>query len=111
MMMGEAEESGEEYAQLHKSVIIKNGSSATRSVDFVLWDESVLLRSYNSNIASGSTKTITNFATDGTHIWAYVACTTTVSYNGSAATFVRSGQYYMLTIPEDYDESIPFIFS
>ena len=65
------------------------------------------------NVSSGSTKTLTNVATDGTHIWitaggAKVA--KKVSYNGDSVVFSYNNEGWMITIPDNFDNTIPFVF-
>lgn len=66
-----------------------------------------------ANLAVGNTNTYSDYATDGTHIWFRAMGASTVTYNGSAATYSRdtSSAVIMLTIPANYDSTIPFLLA
>lgn len=91
------------------SVSLKPSSS--RAVGWVLHDDSILFMPIGETVSSNSTKTHTNVATDGEHFWIRINNVTAIKYNGSNCTVVRSGNYFMVTIPNNYDPSIPFTCS
>ena len=91
------------------SVKIKNGRSGSITINRLLYNETTFLAVTSSNISSGSTSTYSNLATDGTHFWIRTSAGTTISYNGSQATYVKDGSYFEMTIPTGFDGTIEFI--
>lgn len=63
-----------------------------------------------SKTVNNTTWTISDAATDGTHIWLRANNKTTVKYNGVTCTFTRNSNVFMITIPDNYDPTIPFTF-
>ena len=88
----------------------KVGVRTTRSTSFgyVGYNATTFLTNIGTTV--NGTKTFSDFATDGTHIWIRANNKTTVKYNGETCTFSRNGNYFMITIPDNYDPSIPFDF-
>ena len=96
---------------LNYNVSIQNGRTGTINITRVLYDSTVLLSALGGNITTGSTSTYSDFATDGTHIWFRATPGTNISYNGSSATFDKSGTYFQVTIPAGFDGTSPFIIT
>lgn len=84
-------------------------TTAARNCGYIGYNGTVRLCSIGMTI-SNTTRTYSDLATDGTHIWIRVNNVTTVKYNGVAPTFTRSGNTFMITIPDNYDPTIPFVF-
>lgn len=85
-----------------------NVQATSMSFAYLAYNATVLLK--NSDATINGTKTFSDFATDGTHIWIRASNRRTVKYNGETCTFSRNGNYFMITIPDNYDPSIPFDF-
>lgn len=93
------------------NIIIKNNKSATISVAVIAYASNITFYpNPASNITAGNTST-RGAVTDGTYIWINAGSCTTVTYNGSTATFKRSGDYFRIKIPDNFDPTIPFAFS
>lgn len=75
---------------------------------YLAYNATVLLK--NANTTINGTKSFSDFATDGSHLWMRAGNKTNVTYNGVNCDFVRSGNYFMITIPDNYDPTIPFVF-
>lgn len=104
--------SGITISPMDYNVSIENArSSGTVNVTRVLYNSTTLLSALGANITVGSTSTYSDFATDGTHIWFRATPVTDISYNGSSATFDKSGTYFQVTIPAGFDGTIPFIIT
>lgn len=103
--------SGITISPMDYNVSIKNARSGTVNVTRVLYNSTTLLSALGANIVAGSTSTDSDFATDGTHIWFRATPVTDISYNGSSATFDKSGTYFQVTIPAGFDGSIPFVIT
>lgn len=104
-------EEGEEYVKFNQSVIVKNGKSSTLSVGGLGYSATTTFYpNQTSNISVGSTATYSDLVTDGTHFWLLVNATN-CTYNGNAVLRERSGSYWMITIPQNYDPTIPFVFT
>ena len=109
--MVEAEEPGEDYVKFDKSVIIKNGKTSTLSVARLSYSATTTFYPNGvQGISAGSTATYSDLVTDGTHFWLNVNATN-CTYNGNAVSKVRSGNYWMITIPQNYDPTIPFVLT
>lgn len=94
------------------NVSIKNDrASGNVNITRVLYNSTTLLSAVGANVGAGSTSTYTDFATDGTHIWFRATPGTDITYNGSSATFDKSGTYFQVTIPAGFDGTIPFIIT
>ncbi|MBP5462245.1 MAG: hypothetical protein J6Y20_08990 [Lachnospiraceae bacterium] len=108
-----AEEPGEDYVKMSQSVTVKNGKTSTISVGRIGYDATVLFNPLQAaNVTAGNTATYSDLLTDGTHFWLTTATTiTNCAYNGVAVAWTKSGNYWMITIPNNYDPTIPFIFT
>lgn len=99
---------GVQYGPTDYPILIKNARSGTIAVARVTYDSTTTLGAINANISSGATSTYSDMVTDGTHIWFRSNQGSTVKYNGNTATYSRSSQYFMVTIPAGYNGTIPF---
>jgi hypothetical protein len=116
MMQAASEDEGIVFSQYPHSVIVKNGRSGKIYNAF-----RVSLISYNGTDALGSnsigsisanaTKTLSDLATDGIHIWLFMQSCTTVKYNDSTIPFTRSGADFQIEMPADFDPTVPLVFS
>ena len=96
---------------MDQSVSVKNGRSGTVTVNRLMYNATTFLAVTSANISAGVTSSYSNLATDGTHIWLRFSAGTTLSYNDAQATYVRDGSYFEITIPSEYDNTIPFVIS
>lgn len=114
MMAGEAEEPGIEFSNLG-SVIFKNSkSSGTVSVSCVTYNSTTKLAPAQGGnaTAGGGTITRTNVLTDGTHFWIGTSGTVNgLTYNNASVSYKRSSGSWQITLPANFDNTIPFVFS
>lgn len=82
--------------------------AASMAFGYIAYNDTTLIGSFGG--AVNGTKTYSDFATDGSHLWMRAGNRTNVTYNGVNCDFVRSGNYFMITIPDNYDPTIPFVF-
>lgn len=103
------------FQPMDHSITVKNGrSSGSITFNALIYDSNILLKwTGQTAIAVDNTKTQSSCATDGTYFWIRAAAATTVSYNGSTATFTRDGNTSVMRIkiPTGFDGTIPFILS
>ena len=113
-MMGEAEEPGIEFSNLG-SVIFKNSkSSGAVSVGCVSYNATTMLAPNpgGSATAGGGTRTLGNVLTDGTHFWIVTSGTVNgLTYNNESVSYKKSGGQWQITLPPDFDNTVPFVFS
>lgn len=113
-MMGEAEELGIEFSNLG-SVIFKNSkSSGTISIGCVSYNGTTMLAPNSGGNATlgGGTRTLTNVLTDGTHFWISTSGTVNgLTYNNASVSYKRSSGQWQITLPPDFDNTVPFVFS
>ena len=88
---------------------IKMQTSAAINCGYLRYNSSIRMAAF-VQVINNTTKTYSNVATDGTHIWLRANNKTTVKYNGVTPTFVRDGNIFRITIPDNYDPTIPFVF-
>lgn len=88
---------------------VKIQTTAAVNCGYLGWNNTVGLTT-PSSIINKTTKTFSDVATDGTHIWLRANNKTTVKYNGATCTFTRASNVFMITIPDNYDPTIPFVF-
>ena len=88
---------------------VKIQTTAARPCGYLGYNDTTRLFSIGMTISS-TTKTYSDLATDGTHLWIRVNNVTTVKYNGVTPAFTRSANTFMITIPDNYDPTIPFVF-
>lgn len=100
--------SGMQLGPTDYPILIKNARAGTIAVARVTYDSTTTLGAINANISSGATSTYSDMITDGTHIWFRSNQGSTVKYNGATATYSKSSQYFMVTIPAGYNGTIPF---
>lgn len=94
-----------------QSVIFKNGRSSTIAIIRPTYKSATVMGFARSNVAKGSTLTVTNMLTDGTHVFFNSSAGSTITYNGSTATFSKNGTDFILTIPDGFDGTIPFVIT
>lgn len=94
-----------------QSVIFKNGRSSTIAIIRPTYKSTTVMGFARSNVTSNSTLTVTNMLTDGTHVFFNSSAGSTITYNGSTATFSKNGTDFILTIPDGFDGTIPFIIT
>lgn len=114
MGAGPAPDPGVEYSNFGTAIFKNNKSSGTVSIGCVSYNATTLLAAVvgGNATAGGGTKTHTNLLTDGTHIWINTSGTySSLTYNGHGVSYKRSSSYLMVTIPSDFDHSIPFEFA
>lgn len=99
---------GVQYGPTDYPILIKNTRTGTVALARVTYDSITTFGAMNANISSGATSTYSDMVTDGTHIWIRPNQGSTVKYNGDTATYSKSSQYFMVTIPAGYDGTIPF---
>lgn len=102
---------GVSISPMDHPVTIQNGTSSTKACGYVEYNATVIISATSGNLASNASVTKTSMATDGTHFWVRANNTSSISYNGSPATFSKSGNDYMVTIPTGFDGTIPFIIT
>ena len=90
-------------------VLIKCNSS--RMVGRVDYNATVLLIANNVTISAGATKTYSSLATDGEHIWIRCNNASSCKYNNVSVSYTKSGNYWQITIPDNFDPSIPLVFN
>ena len=113
-MAGEAEEPGIEYFKFSKSVTVQNSGTATlpSAVAPVAYLDSVILATPVVNSGKpGTSFTYNTLATDGVHIWLGFDRVSTVTYNGAHVKYKKSGGFWQIEIPDNFDSSIPLVFS
>lgn len=103
------------FQPMNYSITVENGkTSGNITFNSLLYSSDILLNwGGQSAISVGATKTIADCATDGTYFWIRAAGATTVSYNGSTATFTRDGNTNVMRIeiPAGFNGTIPFVLS
>ena len=113
-MAGEAEEPGVEYYKFPQSVTVQNSGTATlpSTIAPVAYLDSVILATPTLNSGKpGTSFTYNNLATDGVHIWLRFNRVSTVTYNGAPVKYKKSGDAWQIEIPDNFDSSIPLVFS
>lgn len=94
------------------SIIVKNNrSSGTINVNRIHYSATTIFKPVRATLTAGSTATYSDMATDGTHFWIDCSACSTVSYDGETCAFVRDGTSFMVTVPDNFDATIPFVFS
>lgn len=92
-------------------VKIQNGRTGTTVCYRVCYSSVSILYGASQSLTAGSTGTYNDMATDGTHIWIAPNGGSHLTYNGAEAEYVVTNRKYMVTIPEGFDGTIPFVFS
>jgi hypothetical protein len=117
MMQAASEDEGIVFSQYPHSVKVKNGRSGTiynaYRVSLISYNGTDALGCSESfgSISANATKTLSNLATDGIHIWLSMQSCTTVKYNDSTIPFTRSGTNFQIEMPADFDPTVPLVFS
>lgn len=108
------EEPGIRFSNLG-SVIFKNSkSSGTISIGCVSYDGTTMLAPAGSGnaLAGGGTRTVTDVLTDGTHFWISTGGTVNgLTYNNASVSYKKSNGYWQITLPTNFDNTVPFVFS
>lgn len=104
---------GAMFAPMDYPVTLTNKrASGTISFSRLSYDQYVILYTgASSNITVSNSANVADFVTDGTHIWFRATNVENISYNGESAEFLKSGSGFMLTIPDGFDGTIPFLLS
>lgn len=87
---------------------VKIQATVAVQIGLLFYDATTLLYA-NQDVINRTTKSYSSLATDGTHFWIRPSNQTYVKYNGENCEFVRSNNYFMVTIPDNFDPSIPFV--
>lgn len=114
LMVAEAEEPGIDYFKFSKTVTVQNAGTATlpSAVAPVVYLDPVILATPAVNSGRpGTSFTYNNLATDGVHIWLGFDRVSTVTYNGTPLQYKKSGSFWQIEIPDNFDPSIPLVFS
>ena len=93
------------------SIIVENNRNATINVNRIYYSATTIFKFARTTLTAGSTATYPNMATDGSHFWIDCSACSTVSYNDETCEFVRDGTSFMVTVPDNFDATIPFVFS
>ena len=94
-----------------QAIIVKNGKSGSGSFGFILYNATTRLAPFHKTISSGATDSSTKAVGDGKYIWVRANNYTNVKYNDAVLPFTKSGNYFMVTLPEAFDPTIPIVFS
>ena len=89
---------------------VKIQTTASRLCGYLGYNSTTRL-SIPGMVINNTTKTYSDLATDGTHIWIRCNNASSCKYNGVNATYTKAANVFMITIPDDYDPNIPFVFS
>ena len=114
MMTGEAEEPGIEFSNLGSVIFENSKSSGTMSISYVSYNGTTMLApaALGNALAGGGTRTLTNVLTDGTHFWISTGGTVNgLTYNNESVSYKRSSGQWQITLPPDFDNTVPFVFS
>lgn len=103
--------SGVTLSGLAYPVIIQTTRSSSVAVNRAVYKSSTTIGFARSNVTSSAPVTVNNMLTDGTHVFFNASAGSSITYNGNAATFVKDGTDFMLTIPDGFDGTIPFVLS
>lgn len=99
------------WSALSYPVIIQTTRSGSVAINRAHYKSNTIIGFARSNVTKTAPLTLQNMLTDGTHIFLNASAGSTITYNGENATFVKDGQDFMITIPDGFDGTIPFVVS
>jgi len=103
--------SGVTLSGLAYPVIFQTTRSSSVALNRAVYNSSTIMGFARSNVTSSAPVTVNNMLTDGTHVFFNASAGSSITYNGSAADFVKNSTNFMLTIPDGFDGTIPFVIS
>ena len=103
--------SGTTLSAMAYPVVIQSTRSSSVAINRAVYKSATTIGFARSNVTSSSPLTINDMLTDGTHVFFNASAGSSITYNGNPATFVKDGTDFMLTIPDGFDGTIPFVLA